>query len=130
MTVLQKTAGETQIQSGYFELSDGKQLWWINAFPGDKLTLEFEVEEDGSYAIVGSFCHAADYGIHDITIDGMRAGEHDFYGPGVSWKKIGLGTFELKKGTVRMEVTVKGANPLAKQLYMFGLDYIILEKVG
>ena len=130
MRVVQKTAGETQIQSGYIELSDGKQLWWINASPGDELTLEFEIEEDGSYAIVGSFCHAADYGIHDIYIDGKWAGEHDFYGTGVSWKKIGLGTFELKKGTVRMEVTVKGANPLAKQLYMFGLDYIILEKVG
>ena len=61
---------------------------------------------------------------------GKWAGEHDFYGTGVSWKKIELGTFELKKGTVRMEVTVKGANPLAKPLHMFGLDYIILEKVG
>ncbi|MCH8979791.1 MAG: DUF2961 domain-containing protein, partial [Armatimonadetes bacterium] len=131
MTVVQKTGGETQPQGGYFELSDGKQLWWINASPGDKLVLEFEAEEDGTFVIVGSFCHAVDYGIHDIVINGKWAGEHDFYGLGVSWKRIGLGTFELKKGPVRMEVTVKGANPLSKpKLYMFGLDYILLEKVG
>ena len=130
LKVLERAGGTTQVQDGFWEDSGGAQLWWIDCAPGSRLVLELNVPEDGTYTLTGSFCHAADYGIHEITVDGTSAGQHDFYGTGVNWKKIALGTFSLKKGPVKVEVRSVGSNPKADpKRNMFGLDYFLLEKV-
>ncbi|HXH59739.1 MAG TPA: DUF2961 domain-containing protein [Fimbriimonadaceae bacterium] len=129
MKVLECTGGTTENQNGFFELSGGEQLWWVDGKPGDRLVLEFDVPTDGTYTVTGNFCHAQDYGIHDIRVNGVRAGQYDFYGTGVTWKKQVLGVFDLKQGKARLEVTVVGSNPLAEpKRQMFGLDYLLLEK--
>jgi len=130
----QVTGGDVTKQEGFFELSAGKQLWWTDPKEGDKLTVTVPVEKAGRYEIVGHFCHAHDYGIHTLRFldkDGKELGPAktiDFYGTGVAWKKISLGTFDLPQGTVKLEVVSKGHNPQAEPRQMFGLDYLLLNK--
>ena len=129
MTVTTMTGGAREHQGGFFQLSGGLQLWWIDASPGDRLVLEFDVDEPGDYKVIGNFCHAPDYGIHRITVNGKSAGEIDFFGQGVSWKKIDLGTVTVEDKVV-IEMVVVGANPKsAPKRHLMGLDYILLEKV-
>ena len=129
MRIADRTGGTTEVQGGYWNLSSGEQLWWIDGKAGDRLVLEFEVPEDGTFTVTGNFCHAADYGIHEVFVNGTRAGQYDFYGTGVNWKKIVLGRFALKKGTARLEVRVVGSNASANpKRQMFGLDYLLLER--
>lgn len=129
-------SGEVSVQEGFWEPSGGKQLWWIQSAPGDKLLVHVPVKQAGTYEIVGSFCHARDYGIHSLrflTPDGKELGAPktlDFYNNGVIWKKIPLGTFELPAGEVILEVVCKGHNPQAIEGNMFGLDYLMLTKKG
>jgi hypothetical protein len=129
MAIVQTTGGKTEVQGGFWGLSNGEQIWWMDGKPGDTLVLEFDVPADGTYTVTGNFCHAGDYGIHEITVNGERAGEFDFYGTGVNWKKLSLGSHTLKKGKARLVVKVVGSNPKADpKRNMFGLDYILLEK--
>ena len=129
MRVIERTGGTTENQGGFFNLSNGEQLWWMDGKPGERLVLEFDVPEDGTYTVVANLCHAGDYGIHEILVNGKSAGQHDFYGAGVNWKKINLGVHALKKGSARIEVRVVGSNDRANpKRHMFGLDYVLLEK--
>ena len=129
MRVVERTGGTSENQGGFWNLSSGEQLWWMDGKPGDRLVLEFEVPQSGTYNVVANLCHAVDYGIHEIFVNGRSAGQHDFYGTGVNWKKISLGSQTLAKGASRIELVVKGSNPLAEpKRHMFGLDYVLLEK--
>lgn len=128
LPVLEMTGGTRENQGGFWPLSSGFQLWWRNPDVGDRLRLQVNVKEAGTYEVVGNLCHAADYGIHRITLNGKDLGTHDFYGTGVDWKKITLGTIDLPKGDVVLEVTAAGANEKAKPGRMFGLDYLLLNK--
>lgn len=126
----EKTGGETSQQEGFFELSSGKQLWWVQAKEGDKLTLRVPVKTAGRYEIIGNFCNARDYGIHNIRVVGSGGSQTDidvdFFGNGVAWKKQSLGTLDLAAGNFVIEVTSKGKNKDAAPGHMFGLDYILL----
>jgi hypothetical protein len=128
MPIKAKTGGTTENQGGFWELSGGEQLWWKDPKPGDKLELTFEVPASGRYEVIGSFCFARDYGIHRLRIDGIEGKEYDFYGTGVNWKKVSLGTFDLSPGKHSLEAVCVGNNPAALPARMFGLDYLLLEK--
>ncbi len=129
MRIVERTGGTTEAQGGFWNLSNGEQLWWIDGKPGERLVLEFEVPADGTYTVFANLCYAADYGIHEISVNGVRSGEFDCYGTGINWKKHSLGVHALKKGTARIEVRVVGSNPKAEpKRHMFGLDYVLLEK--
>jgi len=128
------TGGTAEEQGGFFELSDGKQIWWMDAKEGEKLTLQVPVKDAGRYQVTGCFCHARDYGIHILQfLDAQNKplGEPiklDFFGDGVKWKKIVLGTLELPKGTAQLVVTSQGHRANAVPRNMFGLDYLLLER--
>ena len=63
------------------------------------------------------------------AINGKPAGTHDFFLAGIEWRRIKLGTFDLKAGKATLEVTVAGSNPKADpKSYMFGLDYLLVNK--
>lgn len=129
MKIAQATGGKADVQGGFGEISRGEQLWWRNMKQGDKLVLKVPVPADGVYEIVGNFCTNQDYGIHALSIDGKSVGEPiDFWGPELKWKKIGLGTFDLKAGEVEFEAVCKGSRQGALPGCMFGLDYLILRK--
>jgi hypothetical protein len=130
---VQTTGGKVEMQEGFWELSGGKQIWWMDAKEGDKLTVTFPVANAGRYQLVGNFCHARDYGIHAIRLldsngrEVLPAKTFDFYGTGVNWKKLPIGTANLAKGVYILEVVCKGRREAALPRQMFGLDYLILE---
>ncbi len=129
MKVISRTGGKLEVQEGFADLSDGKQLWWQDVNLGDKLVVQFNVPAAGTYEVVGNFCHANDYGIHKMTLNGQAITPIDFYG-NLGWKKSTLGTFRLPKGNVTLEVECVGKNPKANPAGMFGLDYLLLNKKG
>lgn len=112
-------------------LSGERQLWWREApKPGDTLVLRFQAPQAGRYRVLGRFLKARDYGIHQLAINGQKAGEPlDFYNSPevVPTGEIDLGTFDLKAGANELSITVVGANPAAVKGYMFGLDYLMLK---
>ncbi|HWD41870.1 MAG TPA: DUF2961 domain-containing protein [Fimbriimonas sp.] len=127
LKVASRVGGNLQIQEGFADLSSGKQLWWTDVKPGDKLTLKVPVPKAGRYEVVANCCHARDYGIHHLTLNGQNAGTIDFYGTGVEWHKVSLGTFDLPEGESTLVVECAGNNPQAIPSRMFGLDYLLLN---
>jgi hypothetical protein len=97
--------------------------------PGDQLALAFAAPQAGRYQVIGRFLRARDYGIHQLAVNGKRAGvPMDFYTPDVSpSEEISLGVFDLEAGNNELTVTVVGANANAIRAYMFGLDYLLLK---
>lgn len=131
LPLLEVKGGTTERQGGYWELSNGEQLWWKDARVGDKLRIEVSVPKTGKYKISGNFCHAQDYGRHRLSIAGQSLGEKDFYGTGVTWKALELGEVTLTAGKHEFVVEVVGSNPLAEpKRHMFGLDYLLLVPTG
>jgi hypothetical protein len=126
LPILSCSGGNTQKQDGFWQLSAGKQLWWTDAKVGDELVIAFPVKKAGRYEVFANMCHAGDYGIHEISINGQPPVKIDFFSP-IEWKKDLLGTFDLPAGDVRMVVRVVGSNPKAEARHMFGLDYLLLE---
>lgn len=127
--IVLKSGGTTEIQD-FGELSRGKQLWWRDANLGDKLVLEFEVAEAGTYEVSGNFCHARDYGRHRLALDGQTLqNQLDFYSPALEWRIVNLGVAKLNKGKVLFEVECRGHRQEALPRNMFGLDYLLLKKV-
>ena len=132
MKVLARTGGVTEVQRiNRYKWSGGAQLWWRDAKPGDKLTLQLNVEADGKYAVAANMTKAVDYGIVQFFLDGEKlTGPVDLYNNGVIVTgPTPLGTRELKAGKHELTVQIKGANPAAVKRHMFGLDYIKLTPV-
>jgi len=114
-------------------LSAGRHLWWNAGMkPGDQLVVRFDGPKTaGRYRVIGHFLSARDYGIHQLTINGVTAGSpRDFYSPDVkSTGQVDLGVFDLRGGGNEFSATVVGANEQAVKAYMFGLDYLLLKPV-
>jgi hypothetical protein len=130
LKIVKTSGGQTEIQGGFFGLSNEAQFWWHDGAIGDKLVLEVPVAKAGKYKVLARMCYAADYGIQTLTLNGMAAGKIDFYHDGVEWRIQDLGEFDLPAGTVNFEVDVAGHNPLAIPRHMFGLDYLLLQPAG
>ncbi len=128
LEVLEVTGGTHEAQEGFWELSGQKQRWWMDAKVGDRLVLKLPVAAAGTYELIANICHAKDYGIHEIRLNGKRLAQIDFYSDGLGWKKESLGTVTLDKGDSKLEVICKGHNGRALPRRMFGLDYLILKK--
>jgi len=130
LRIVDKSAGTTQVQTtDQFRWSGDRQLWWRDAKPGDRLVLEVPVDESGTYRVRANLTKANDYGVVRLTLNGQAAPEPlDRFAPQVSHDLVELGPFELEKGPNRLIVEIVGANPQAIKRYMFGLDYLKLEK--
>ncbi len=107
------------------------QLWWTDAKPKDQLELSIPVNEKGKFRVSAVLTKARDYGIVQLYLDGQKAGEPiDLYNPEViNTEPIPLGVFELGAGNHVLKVEIVGANPKAIPAYMFGIDYLVFEKV-
>ncbi len=130
MKVVSVQGGNAQVQESFaWEWSGAKQLWWIDAKPGQTLTLSFPVEQAGAYEILAVFTKAADYGIVEISVNDRVVGEPiDLYNNGVvPTPEISLGVFDLEKGGNLFKVKIAGANDKAIARHMFGLDYLMLK---
>lgn len=129
MKIAQMTGGTADVQGGFVETSRGEQLWWRNMKEGDRLVLKVPVPADGTYEVVGNFCMNQDYGIHALRFNGIAlSAPIDFWDSSLKWKKVGLGTYDLKAGEVELEVVCRGSRQGALPSSMFGLDYLTLRK--
>ena len=111
-------------------VSGGKHLWWHAGMkPGDTLAVGFNAPQAGKYHVIGHFLRARDYGLHQLAVNGEKAGKPiDFYNPQVKpSEEIDLGVFDLNTGQNEFSATVVGANEQAIKSYMFGLDYLRLK---
>lgn len=110
--------------------SNERQLWWRGKpAEGDRLELGFEPPAAGRFRVRVRCVSAPDYGIHQLWINGEKAGAPvDFYSPTLGHHdELDLGVHALQPGENRLRVEALGSNPAALKERMFGLDYIRLE---
>jgi len=110
--------------------SGDEQLWWTGAKPGDRLVLQVPVGQAGTYELKLRLTKAPDYGIVQLSLNGNKLGEPiDLYNASVrAGGELTLGTHELGPGRHDLTVEIVGANEKAAKRYMFGLDYMKLER--
>ena len=134
MKVLVKTGNagpQNMAQYKDFSWSGGEQLWWTGAQPGERLTLALPVAIPGKYSIEAVLTRANDYGTVKFLLDGQPLSDKqvDLFGSRVSTtSQLVLGERELTAGEHRLTVEITGANPEALKAYMFGLDYLWLQR--
>ncbi len=132
MKVVSKDGGETGIQSAaWYDWSGNSQLRWHHGEQGDKLELEFMVDESGAYAITGYFTKAKNYGTIQCMINGSRAGRpfSGYKAEGITSYKHPLGTHKLQEGSNKLTVTslVDDSGTMPENLA--GVDFIEFKKL-
>jgi len=134
LKVLKASAGQTAIQNmdGFTKdrWSGKKQLFWTGGKPGERLDLEFQVAQAGSFEVLAAFTMARDYAIISVEIDGKTLRkEIDLYNSPdvISTGELTLGKVQLDAGPHTLTLAIAGANPAAVQAYMVGLDYVRLQ---
>jgi len=129
LRVLSKTGGKVQKQElgGW---SDNAQLWWTGAKPGDILELAFPVKKSGRFDVKVQLTKAHDYGIVQFYLDGCKVGNtFDLYEGSLDrTEEILIDSTELKAGEHKLAIEIIGANEKAIQSYMFGLDYVRVQR--
>jgi hypothetical protein len=109
------------------------QLWWIEAQPGDRLTIPVEVEEAGTYDLFGFFTRAGDYGIVRVHVNGQAlrplvdgySTEVEPTGP------ISFGRVPLDAGTNEIVVELIGKDARSSGYsdgYLVGVDGFLLRE--
>jgi hypothetical protein len=134
LKVLRASTGQTSVQNmtGFAKdtWSGTKQLFWTGGKPGERLELEFQVAEAGTFDVLAAFTMARDYGIINIEIDGkpLRK-EIDLYNSPdvISSGELNLGKPKLDAGPHTLALVIAGANPAAVRAFMVGLDYVRLQ---
>jgi hypothetical protein len=113
--------------------SGNTQLWWVEASPGDKLTLPITAPADGDYELVGFFTRAGDYGIFRTQLNGRTIGSLvDGYSNKVEpTGPVLVGTVALKKGTHQLTIELIGKESRSDGYsngYLVGIDGFQLLK--
>ncbi len=120
--------GKAIIQEGIGGASDEKQIWWMDAKVGDRLTVNIPSASAGKFSVIMNACMATDYGAHRFFLNGVEIGVMDFYSPDLLWKEFNLGEFDLKAGDNQLVIEHLGSNPGSKpKRAMFGLDWVLLK---
>jgi len=120
--------GVLEVQELSDKWSAGRQLWWRDAQPGDRLALKVKTEP-GDANLKMSFTIARDYGIVRLVWNGKPLGNPlDFYSANLGHNQIDFGRVAVLAEKT-LEVVIEGSNPAAEpKRHMFGLDYILLER--
>lgn len=135
-------AGRARTTGGRLEVQDmssfdgawggDAQLWWVEARPGDRLTVPLEVEEAGTYDLVGFFTRAQDYGIIRLRVNGEAVGPlMDGYGPAVvPTGPITFGRVPFRAGSNELVIELLGKDARAagySEGYLVGIDGFTLR---
>jgi hypothetical protein len=136
MVVLEEPAGPGVEAQGMHAFTmdtwtNNEQLWWTGEKDA-KLRIRVSVEQDGQYKILTRLTKAVDYGIVQFYIDETKLGEPIdlFYRDGViATDELNLGKVDLAARDHVLTVHMVGANPDAVKRYMFGMDYLKVERV-
>jgi hypothetical protein len=131
LAVASRSGGTLETQDiPEFGWSEGRQLWWRDAAPGDRLELRFGSARAGLHRIYARLTKAPDYGVVRLEVNGRRAGqEFDRFNESVAHDELVLGVFTLVQGVNTLAVEIAGSSELAEPRHMFGLDYLRLETV-
>jgi hypothetical protein len=124
-----KTDGEVTENDVNDKFSGEAQLRWSGAKQGSKMSIPFEVAEDGKQHVLVHLAKAADYAQVQLSVNDKKAGEViDLYSKALEPSgELDLGEFDLKKGPNKLSVEIIGKNAAAKDRMLFGLDYIRLK---
>ena len=126
LEVISCNSGTASTQSGNFGWSRDSQLWWRNADTGSELITKFILNQTAKFKISAQLTKAVDYGIIQISINGIQVGsEFDGYiENGVKPFQVELGTHALSEGENILSVKIIGANKNAKPGNMVGIDWL------
>ncbi|WP_207491656.1 DUF2961 domain-containing protein [Aridibaculum aurantiacum] len=136
LTQARVTGGQLRVQEtkGFKGTwGNDSHLWWVEAKPGDKLTIPITAPEAGTYELIGFFTQARDYGIFRTSVNGKLAG-HLFDGFStdvVPSGPISFGTVPLQKGTNQVVIEIIGKDARSAGYsdgYLVGIDGFHLEK--
>lgn len=110
------------------------QLWWVEARPGDRLTLPLEAPDDGEYELTGFFTRAVDYGIVRVLVNGQPVGPLvDGYAEHVEpTGPLSFGRVPLRAGPNEVVVEILGKDARAAGYsngYLVGLDGFTLDRL-
>ena len=138
-------AGTISVQKDVFWSKD--LLFFEAKGAGSKVTVPFDVAEDGRYEIVAQLAHSPDYGAYTVELDGQATAnatalEHE---PGANVGDAGridayftetyvaedhlIGWAQLARGRHTLTFVCAGRNAAASA-YNLGIDTIILAKLG
>lgn len=125
-------SGNASTQSGNFGWRNDSQLWWRNAKAGDELIAKFILNETGKYAISASLTRAIDYGMIQLSLNGVEAGKifNGYYGEGVISVSHILDTHILSAGENILSLKIIGADKRSKPGNMAGIDFLKFEKLN
>jgi len=86
-------------------------LGWTNTEAGARLTLPFDVESAGRYAVRLTAGAAPDFGLYDVQLDGKTAlASANFRAPDSDEVDLSLGTHEFAKGAHTLSFTALAAD--------------------
>lgn len=92
-------------------------LAWSGVKPGSRLTLPFEVEQNGRYAVRLTALGAPDYGVFDVQIDGKTVKPlADFGSQDYEEVDLLLGTHMLSQGEHTLTFRARKAKPLSLEM--------------
>lgn len=132
LKIVSRSAGNPHEQelSGFGDQwSNDSHLWWISAKPGDTLELEVPSTTSGQAELVMQLTKAPDYGIVQLFWNGRKLGEPVdlFHAAVVPTGALQFGSVDVTPRNI-LKVEIIGANDRAVKSYMFGLDYLKLQK--
>ena len=109
------------------------QLWWVEAKPGDKLTIPITAPAEGNYELVGFFTRAGDYAIFRTSINGKVIGTLvDGYSDQVETiGAISFGEVQMKKGINELVIEIIGKDARSAGYsngYLVGVDGFLIDK--
>ena len=131
------THGELQVQDmTEFKTSswgNNAQLWWLDAKPGDELTIPIEVDEEQNYELVGFFTRAQDYGIFQVLVNHKVVSElvDGFADKVENTGPISFGQIPFKKGKNEITIRLVGKDVRSEGTsdgYLIGVDGFHLFK--
>lgn len=133
------TAGRVEVQdmssfeSDSASWSDARQLWWVGASPGARLTLGLRAPAAGTYELVGQFTRAPDYGDVRVHVNGAaREPVVRGYAPAVgATGPISFGRVALRAGVNEVMLELVGKDPRSRGYgngYLVGIDGFLLRR--
>ncbi len=129
MKVLEKTGEGTVRTQDLDFLSGARQMWFVNAKPGDMVKLGFKADQGGEKNVLVRGTKADDYAKVQFYVNGHKVGPViDLYDARVRGSaEMNLGKVQLDEGQNTLGIEIVGANDKAVKRYYVGLDYLRLE---
>jgi len=120
--------GSADVWGGIY-CSGNSQIHWSVDQPHGRMTVPFDVAEEGDYELVMHLAREMFYGDFAFYLDGQKLGRNlDLYHPTLSQREYALPATHLTAGEHKLEIQNVGKNPRGTN-YHLGLDALLLNPV-